>query len=193
MKGVLTKFSKSQPIHVLLLGLRGSGKTLLLYKTFLPKWDTAAAEIEPTILYHYEEVKYSNKTLGIWDFSGDPMIRNVPNFMSRQINTSAIVFVVNILDMNDASNREIFEWISLLESEESLLESCFVILLNGTRDIAQGKAFQNFMIQVEQLKSRMGARFLCKGINATLALKDPGWVTALDFIISHSSKSNTKN
>ncbi|XP_955534.1 adp-ribosylation factor (ARF homologue), putative [Theileria annulata] len=184
---------KSSTIHILLCGLRGSGKTLLLYKTLIPKWESTNSEILPTPLYHYEEFKHNGKTLGLWDFSGDPVVRNISNYVSRQVEVRGVVFVVNILDMNETKNTEVINWLCSLESESSLSYSRFVVLFNGTNDLFRGENYENFMQKLEPIKSRLGSRIMCKNVNTIKGLDDPGWPIVLDFIISQPSNSNKKS
>ncbi|EAN30701.1 ADP-ribosylation factor family protein [Theileria parva strain Muguga] len=184
---------KSSTIHIFLCGLKGSGKTLLLYKTLIPKWENTNSEIKPTPLYNYEELKHNGKTLGLWDFSGDLVVRNIPNFVSRQVEVKGVVFVVNILDMNESKNTEVINWMCSLESESSLSYSRFVVIFNGANDLFRGENYDNFMKKLEPIRSRLGPRIMCKNVNTIKGLDDPGWPIVLDFIISQPSNPSKKS
>ncbi|GIX61949.1 ADP-ribosylation factor, putative [Babesia caballi] len=71
----ILSFNKPKNINVFLCGLRGSGKTTLLYKSLIKDLGAVVNELEPTTLYHYEELRVGRKQFGIWDFSGDVTVK----------------------------------------------------------------------------------------------------------------------
>lgn len=104
-----------------------------------------------------------------------------------------VVFVVNILDMNESKNTEVINWMCSLESESSLSYSRFVVIFNGANDLFRGENYDNFMKKLEPIRSRLGPRIMCKNVNTIKGLDDPGWPIVLDFIISQPSNPSKKS
>ncbi|GBE62712.1 ADP-ribosylation factor [Babesia ovata] len=86
MAGILERirnFRNQESIHIFLCGLRGSGKTTLLYKSLLNDWEGICNEIEPTTLYHYEELRLRGRCFSIWDFSGDVKVTSLRHIEAK--------------------------------------------------------------------------------------------------------------
>ncbi|UVC49601.1 ADP-ribosylation factor [Theileria orientalis] len=114
------------------------------------------------------------------------------NFVSRQVEVRGVVFVVNMLDMNDSKNDEVVNWLGSLESESSLANSKFAVLFNGNQELVRGENYENLLKRLEPFSLRLGERFMCRNVNTIMGLGDPGWTVTLDFIISLSSREKKK-
>ncbi|UKJ88557.1 ADP-ribosylation factor [Theileria orientalis] len=114
------------------------------------------------------------------------------NFVSRQVEVRGVVFVVNILDMNDSKNDEVVNWLGSLESESSLARSKFAVLFNGSQELIRGENYENLLKKLEPFSLRLGERFMCRNVNTIMGLSDPGWTVTLDFMISLSSREKKK-
>ncbi|EUD68686.1 small monomeric GTPase [Plasmodium inui San Antonio 1] len=121
--------------NILILGLNGSGKTTLLYHNFIPEWTDITSHMEPTISYHYEEIKWINGRIGFWDMSGNPVMRNIWQLIYRNVKVNAILYVINIMDISDEILRENNSLISLLLNDEFLQASCVVLVFNTFNDV----------------------------------------------------------
>ncbi|KAI4837126.1 ADP-ribosylation factor [Plasmodium brasilianum] len=121
--------------NILILGLNGSGKTTLLYHNFIPEWTTITSHMEPTVSYHYEEIKSINGRIGFWDLSGNPIMRNIWQLIYRNVKVNAILYVINIMDISDESITENNLLISLLLNDECLQASCIVLVFNTFNDV----------------------------------------------------------
>ncbi|CAG9477651.1 ADP-ribosylation factor-like protein, putative [Plasmodium vivax] len=121
--------------NILILGLNGSGKTTLLYHNFIPEWTDITSHMEPTISYHYEEIKWINGRIGFWDMSGNPVMRTIWQLIYRNVKVNAILYVINIMDISDEVLRENNSHISLLLNDECLQASCVVLVFNTFNDV----------------------------------------------------------
>ncbi|KAK2195828.1 bifunctional Small GTPase superfamily [Babesia duncani] len=189
----LSKLKRTKVYHVFLCGLRGAGKSLLLYKTILPGWEHAAAEIEPTVYYHYEEYKRGNKVLGIWDFTGDSKLRDIPRFVCSQIHVFALVFVVNAMDTSDVNNYEIMTFMNSLLQEQSKENSLVILLFNGNSKEMLDEKVAQFQSYIDHLKHRYSPNFSLVRVNAARGLDDPEWQRILDFIAATDQWRGSEN
>ncbi|CRG93955.1 ADP-ribosylation factor, putative [Plasmodium gallinaceum] len=129
------KKKSGKKYNILILGLNGSGKTTLLYHNFIPEWTNITSYMEPTISYHYEEIKWINGTIGFWDISGNPIMRNIWKLIYRNVKVNAILYVINIMDISDESTTENNMLISLLMNDECLQASCVVLVFNTFNNV----------------------------------------------------------
>ncbi|VEV57486.1 ADP-ribosylation factor, putative [Plasmodium vinckei vinckei] len=103
--------------NILILGLNGSGKTTLLYHNIIPEWSNITSSMEPTISYHYEEM------------------RNIWQLIYRNIMANAVLYVINIMDISDEAVTENNSLISLLLNDECLQTSCIVLVFNTFNEV----------------------------------------------------------
>ncbi|VWU51559.1 ADP-ribosylation factor, putative [Hepatocystis sp. ex Piliocolobus tephrosceles] len=121
--------------NILILGLSGSGKTTLLYHMFIPEWTNITSYMEPTIAYHYEEIKLLNGRAGFWDVSGNPIMQNMWPLIYRNVKINAVLYVINIMDLSNESTVENNKLIRFLLNDECLQECCVVLVFNTFSDV----------------------------------------------------------
>lgn len=172
-------------IHVFLCGLRGSGKTTLLYKSLLNGWNNIYDEIEPTTLYHYEELAFDGKKYGIWDFSGDIKVSYIPAYVAQQVQVTAVVFVVDVMDESENGRREVIDRIHKLETEDALGQSLFIVLFNRHSHGDHNNSGTEYYIRDQFVGSNRISFFTS---NAALGLEDQNWVNVLKLIQFHHKK-----
>ncbi|EDO05118.1 ADP-ribosylation factor family protein [Babesia bovis T2Bo] len=179
--GKLVNLTRGKVIHVFFCGLRGSGKTTLLYKSLIKDWVNISNEIEPTILYHYEELWLKRKCFGIWDFSGDSKIKDIPAYVSKLVHVTAIVFLINSVEHPETACNEIIGRLESLYNEESCCNTLFIIAFNQISHELQHYELESL---IKNHFSSSG-RFHFTTINALDGLADCNWLNCLETIHLH--------
>ncbi|CDR96233.1 ADP-ribosylation factor 1 [Babesia bigemina] len=176
MVGILERiknFRNRESIHIFLCGLRGSD------------WEGICSEIEPTTLYHYEELHIRGKRFSIWDFSGDAKVKCIPAYVARSVNVAAVIFVVSATEHADSSCRELLDRIRRMDMDDAFSSSLFVILLNKISSGSQYNGLETFLKR--QLSDPH--RFIFVVVNVLHGLKDAAWLQLLDAIYAHHKKT----
>ncbi|CAD2108898.1 ADP-ribosylation factor, putative [Plasmodium vinckei] len=132
---IKNKNPDTKKYNILILGLNGSGKTTLLYHNIIPEWSNITSSMEPTISYHYEEIKLMNGRIGFWDISGNTIMRNIWQLIYRNIMANAVLYVINVMDISDEAVTENNSLISLLLNDECLQTSCIVLVFNTFNEV----------------------------------------------------------
>ncbi|KYN97361.1 putative ADP-ribosylation factor [Plasmodium gaboni] len=166
--------------NILILGLNGSGKTTLLYHNFIPEWTNITSYMEPTIAYHYEEIKWINGRLGFWDLSGNPLMRNIWPLIYRNVKVNAILYIINIMDISDECISENNSLISLLLNDECLQMSCIVLVFNTFNEVHKiQEDVKNDMLmkyKIEDLINHYGNRIHYLFVDCKNCKMDKGWI-----------------
>lgn len=121
--------SSKQPLpQILVLGLQSSGKTAFVYGDRFDNFD-------PTTGFNYEERSLRGiLKVGMWDAGGKKSLRVLWPSFYRNINFSAIVFII------DADKDEYFpearRELNILVNEEELRECAFLIVFNEKGETA---------------------------------------------------------
>ncbi|KAK1936848.1 hypothetical protein X943_001211 [Babesia divergens] len=183
----IANIRKTQNINVFLCGLRSSGKTTLLYKSLMNDWHNICTEIEPTTLYHYEELHFGGMKYGIWDFSGDVKVRYIPAYVARQVQATAVVYLVTGMEHSTTARNEMMDWIHSMERDDAFATSIFIVLFNKISPDEHSHSMEEYM--KDNLLNK--DRFLFLNVNVTLGLHDPNWVKALEIIRTHYKKHTT--
>ena len=97
------RFSSTQQVRLLMLGLDAAGKTTILYKMKLNE----TVNTIPTIGFNVETLQYKNLEFNCWDIGGQHKLRSLWQHYFE--NTQGLIYVI---DSNDAERLE--------ESRESL-------------------------------------------------------------------------
>ncbi|ORM40439.1 uncharacterized protein BXIN_2096 [Babesia sp. Xinjiang] len=181
----LVNLNKTRNIHVFLCGLRGSGKTTLLYKSLIKDWNNIHDEIEPTILYHYEELRLNGRCYGIWDFSGDSKVKDIPTYIANQLQVTAVVFVINTMEQPGSVHQEVVDRLQRLNSDDAFKLSLFVVLFNQITSDSENRNLE------EMLKTHFSDpdRFTFVTVNALQGMQDQSWLHSLDLIYRHHKKT----
>lgn len=91
---VLTLFSGSQNVRIVMLGLDSAGKTTILYKLKLKE----TVNTVPTVAFNVETVSFGrNLTLNVWDIGGQDKIRRLWRHYFQ--GAEGLVFVVDSADV----------------------------------------------------------------------------------------------
>ncbi|KAK1444328.1 hypothetical protein BgAZ_102340 [Babesia gibsoni] len=168
----IATLKRKQNINVFLCGLRGSGKTTLLYKSLITNWQTICNEIEPTTLFHYENLRFDRTEYGIWDFSGDMQV-------------TAVVFLINAMDESEMSRNEIMDRIQTMQRDDAFRASLFFILFNTISMEVDATGMEKYIRS--NLSGKENVLFF--SFNASLGLHDPAWVKTLQLIHLHHKKN----
>lgn len=181
----IATLKRKQNINVFLCGLRGSGKTTLLYKSLITNWQTICNEIEPTTLFHYENLRFDRTEYGIWDFSGDMQVKHIPGYIARQVQVTAVVFLINAMDESEMSRNEIMDRIQTMQRDDAFRASLFFILFNTISMEVDATGMEKYIRS--NLSGKENVLFF--SFNASLGLHDPAWVKTLQLIHLHHKKN----
>jgi len=125
--------TQSEVKYVLLYGLKGCGKTLMLYnlhakiKIFETDNKNKSSGPAPTEGFNYEEKKIGNYKLGIFDVSGDPMQYDILSIITRSVNISGIIFMVSLDQLDEL--KEAQQALKLLLSNEFFTKKLSLFVL----------------------------------------------------------------
>mmetsp|Transcript_30394 Transcript_30394/g.47181 ORF Transcript_30394/g.47181 Transcript_30394/m.47181 type:complete len:180 (-) Transcript_30394:148-687(-) len=110
--------------RILLIGLDGGGKTVLLYKLRLP--GGKVIKTLPTIGFNIEKITHNQIPLEVWDIGGQDKLR--PIWPTYYRNIQGVIFVVD-----SAEKRRMLEAKEALQElvrEEQLKDAVFLVLAN---------------------------------------------------------------
>lgn len=119
-------FFDKKEVRILMLGLDGAGKTIILYQLKMGE----TVKTIPTIGFNVETIDYKNFNFTIWDAGGQDKIR--PLWKHYYQNTDGLIFVVDSND-RDRIEEAAKELKNLLAEED--LKGCPVLVLANKQDI----------------------------------------------------------
>lgn len=121
--------SKIESQQVILLGLKGSGKTLFLKRIIeIKKNEIDLGNIESTNGYNFVSINYLDKVIDIWDLGGDTLNRSYWATVYRNISFNIVIYFIN-LDDPESFTLSLKELLILINQEE-LKQSKFYIIFN---------------------------------------------------------------
>jgi len=119
MGKILSKIFGNKEMRILMLGLDSAGKTTILYnlKTGSPK----AKNLNPTVGFNVEIVKYKNVKFSVWDVGGQDKIR--PLWRHYFAGTHALIFVIDSSDRDRIAEarQELHRVINDREMKEAII------------------------------------------------------------------------
>lgn len=170
--------------YVLLAGIKGSGKTTVLYGSRLkPGWEQH--KIDPTLGYNYEEVRTRNGLLAVFDSPGTEELFPVTKTLFENINFEAIVFVFTI-SKEPMKYIEAKRKIKFLVNEAALKKCVLAVVANIASDVeAQFKqpAFLMRALGLDELKSVEHKKLFIFDAKYTPKESDKLWNWILDEIL----------
>ena len=126
--------------QVLLLGLAGSGKTLLLKKLMdMKATDVVDVAIDSTLGFNNIELDLFNAKLTLWDLGGDQISRSYWPTFYRNLKVDIVIFVICLSD-EDNLNKSLKELLNCI-NEEELKGAKFFVIFNYIVDEKDRKNF----------------------------------------------------
>jgi small GTP-binding protein len=131
MGGFVSRIYRRREKKIVILGLDGSGKTSLLrtIERIVKRVGSNGAEntaLIPTVGFNIESFEYNDRTLIMWDLSGNVNVRTY--WKCYFGNVKGVIFVVNI---NDVGRKDVaIKLLADLAQEKDLIYSTFLVLLN---------------------------------------------------------------
>jgi hypothetical protein len=133
--------SKIESQQVILLGLKGSGKTLFLKRIIeIKKNEIDLGNIESTNGYNYVSINYLDRVIDIWDLGGDTLNRSYWATVYRNILFNTVIYFIN-LDDPETFTLTLKELLILINQEE-LKQSKFFIIFNFKSNEADNKEYK---------------------------------------------------
>ncbi|OEH75106.1 ADP-ribosylation factor [Cyclospora cayetanensis] len=177
----------SSPPQIAFLGLDGSGKTTLMYKTLIPEWVGIAGSLPPTSAFHYERLQRGKLQIGMWDLSGALALRGSWSAFYRYVDLWCVVYVINLLETQEDRLTENKAILMQLANEACLKAACIVVVLN-----TMGTPPESAPVPPSQLVSRLGLyevastegqRIKWFVVDCRKGETDPQWAEAFRFIL----------